>query len=380
MGKKKKKSKKKKVAKRRKSVSSQGRTCAMMTHHYQRAENDPEYCERRRQIESFSANARFAVPERSEVVRIPVVVHVIYNDSSQNISEAQIQSQIDALNRDFRMRNADRVDIPEAFRRYSVDTMIEFGLAVRDPMGRSTSGVTRTRTDLPHFPYRRTDRQATEKLDNLIKKDEYGKSPWPRDDYLNLWVCNIEGGLNGLLGYAAFPGESAARDGVVVNLPCFGTTGTAQAPFDLGRTTVHEVGHWLNLLHIWGDDRGGCSGSDNVGDTPNQAGPNGSGVTRDSFPLISCNNGPDGDMFMNYMDYVDDEVMVMFTEGQLARMNATLAGSRAPIMRSQGLVPVNTRRVAFRDQARFLADNCVGECGGDKKKMVFDGVSWISHS
>ena len=83
----------------------------------------------------------------------------------------------------------------------------------------------------------------------------------------------------------------------------FGTTGTASAPFDLGRTATHEIGHWLNLLHIWGDDGTGCNGSDEVADTPNQGGPN-FGIP--TFPQLSCNNGPDGDLFMNYMDYTDD--------------------------------------------------------------------------
>jgi hypothetical protein len=104
----------------------------------------------------------------------------------------------------------------------------------------------------------------------------------------------------------------------------FGTTGTAAAPFGLGRTTTHEVGHWLNLRHIWGDTMG-CGGGDRVADTPNAAGPN---FGKPTFPHVTCNNGPNGDMFVNYMDYVDDAAMFMFTAGQAGRMNATLAGPR----------------------------------------------------
>ena len=108
----------------------------------------------------------------------------------------------------------------------------------------------------------------------------------------------------------------------------FGTTGTVEAPFDLGRTATHEIGHWLNLRHIWGDDGDGCSGDDYVADTPNAGGAN---TGKPSFPHVTCDNGPSGDMFMNYMDYVDDDAMFMFTQGQAARMNATLAGPRKKI-------------------------------------------------
>src|SRR4029434_8339970 len=131
----------------------------------------------------------------------------------------------------------------------------------------------------------------------------------------------------GLLGYAQFPGGPLATDGVVNNLQAFGTSGTAQAPFNKGRTATHEVGHYFNLRHIWGDTED-CAGTDFVADTPNAAGPN---YGTPSFPSVSCSNGPNGDMFMNYMDYVDDAAMVLFTQGQAARINATLAGPRKTI-------------------------------------------------
>ncbi|HKG22285.1 MAG TPA: zinc metalloprotease, partial [Blastocatellia bacterium] len=148
-----------------------------------------------------------------------------------------------------------------------------------------------------------------------------GKAPWPTDRYLNLWVCNLGGGL---LGYAQFPGGPAETDGVVITHRGFGTNGTAQAPFNLGRTATHEVGHFLNLRHIWGDTED-CSGTDFVADTPNAAGPN---FAKPIFPKVSCRNGPNGDMFMNYMDYTDDDSMFMFTAQQVARMHATLEGFR----------------------------------------------------
>ena len=145
---------------------------------------------------------------------------------------------------------------------------------------------------------------------------------------MNIWVCNL---ADGLLGYAQFPGGPPETDGVVILNTAFGTTtGTATAPFNGGRTATHEVGHFLNLRHIWGDDFL-CAASDLVADTPNAAGPN---FGKPNFPHVSCNNGPNGDMFMNYMDYVDDDSMFMFTPQQVARMLATLEGPRSMLSRS----------------------------------------------
>ncbi len=359
-----------------KETATPNRHCGMMEHHKYLAETDDTYQRNRREIERFSANARLAAaPARTTVLRIPIVVHVLYHTDEENLSLSQIESQIETLNRDYRLRNTDQVDVPEPFKQFVADTLIEFALAVRNPQGNASTGITRTHTSIEQFPYNRFDHGAIAKLNNLIKHDEFGKAAWPRDDYLNLWVCTIEGGL---LGYAAFPGEAASTDGVVINNNAFGSSGTARAPFNLGRTAVHEVGHWLNLLHIWGDDYAQCSGSDNVSDTPNQAGSNGSNITKDSFPHITCNNGPNGDMFMNYMDYVDDKVMVMFSKGQLNRMNDTLAGARVSMAQSNGLTPVVTECVELCGQSPTLAEAfaCSGECG-NRTELVFDGVSWV---
>jgi hypothetical protein len=196
------------------------------------------------------------------------------------------------------------------------DTGIEFQLARKDPSGKTTSGITRTQTNRGGFGDDDAVKSAT----------TGGVDAWPTDRYLNLWVCSLGGGL---LGYAQFPGGPAPTDGVVILNTAFGTKGIAQAPFNKGRTATHEVGHWLNLRHIWGDTED-CSGNDFVADTPNAQHPN---YGKPAFPHVSCNNGPHGDMFMNYMDYVDDTAMYMFTVGQVARMHATLAGPRNQIGR-----------------------------------------------
>jgi len=226
------------------------RTCAVMEHHKYLASTDEVYRNNRRRIETLT---RARIAPRTTVIRIPVVVHVLFHTDEENISAAQIESQLTALNRDYRNRNNPEA-IPTPFRPLAHDALIEFALAVRDPDGNATNGITRTRTSQASFPYDPFDPQTTAKLDKLVKLAPTGHIAWPRDSYLNLWVCSLS---NGLLGYAQFPGGAPGTDGVVILNTGFGTVGTAAPPFNAGRTAVHEVGHWLNLLHIWGDDGGG---------------------------------------------------------------------------------------------------------------------------
>ena len=176
------------------------------------------------------------------------------------------------------------------------------------------------------IPRTETTQRAFTVDDGVKRGASGGKSPINPRSHLNIWVCPLSGGL---LGYAQFPGGPAATDGVVINYQAFGTRGTAQAPFNKGRTTTHEIGHYFNLRHIWADTPD-CSGSDLVADTPNCAGPN---YGKPRWPSLSCRNGPHGDMFMNYMDYVDDDAMFMFTPGQSLRIRAALAGPRAGLTR-----------------------------------------------
>ncbi len=307
------------------------RTCDTMEEHRRLAYLYPEYRRRRREIELETREfiARYAEEGlRTGIVRIPVVVHVVWNTAAQNVSDAQIQSQINVLNADFRRTNADAGSVPAAFAGVAADTRIEFALAVRDPTCGATNGITRTNTATTGFT------KATK--NNLKSAATGGADPWPSDRYLNIWVGNF---TDTLLGSASFPGGPAALDGFVVDTEAFGTIGTATAPFNLGRTATHEIGHWLNLLHIWGDDQGladTCSQSDECGDTPNQGIMN---FGTPAFPHVTCSNGPNGDMFMNYMDYVDDAAMFMFTQDQATRMNATLSVARVGILASDGLVP-----------------------------------------
>ena len=284
-----------------------GRTCGTNDAHERLMRTVPGYIEARAAVEDAALTIGRARPlGREGCTTIPVVVHVVHRTNAENISDEQIASQIEVLNADFRLRNPDADQIPDDFQPLAADARIEFVLADTDPDGDPTSGITRTRTSVRGFD-----------ADDAVKfADTGGADAWPADTYLNIWVCQLGGGL---LGYAQFPGGPADTDGVVVLHNAFGTTGTATAPFNRGRTTTHEIGHWLNLRHIWGDDGDGCNGSDFVADTPNQAGPN-RGKPR--HPRPSCLNN--GDMFMNYMDYVDDEAMFLFTTQQVSRIRTAL--------------------------------------------------------
>ena len=289
------------------------RSCGVMQVHERLAEQIPEYRARIASIEDRTRSRVASGLFRMAVdITIPVVVHVVFNSPAQNISDEQIKSQIDALNRDYGGKNTDKAGIPGIWKGMFASPGIKFALATKDINGNPTSGITRTRTNIAGFS---TD-------DKVKAVATGGADPWPAERYLNIWVCPLSGGL---LGYAQFPAGPPATDGVVILHSAFGTTGTARAPFNVGRTATHEVGHYLNLRHIWGDTED-CSGSDLVDDTPGQQLPN---YGTPAFPHISCSNGPNGDMFMNYMDYVDDAAMFMFTPGQVARMHATLEGPRS---------------------------------------------------
>ncbi len=294
------------------------RQCAAMQEFERLLEESPSFRTNQRRAEDFTGRAVMsgeAGRVAGKLITIPTVVHVVYKKPKENISQAQIRSQITALNQDFRSTNPDISKVPAPWQGLVGDAKVKFKLATTDPDGNPTNGVVRVHTDRASFG----------PGDAVKRANRGGATGWPSDRYLNLWVCTLSGGL---LGYAQFPGGPKATDGVVVLNTAFGTEGTAAAPFNLGRTLTHEVGHWLNLRHIWGDTLD-CSGGDRVADTPNCEGPRGGKPT---FPQISCGNGPNGDMFMNYMDYVDDAAMFMFTAGQVSRMSACLAGPRKSLV------------------------------------------------
>ncbi len=187
-------------------------------------------------------------------------------------------------------------------------------------MGNPSIGITRTQTSVVTFYLG----------DSIFYTALGGHDIWDRDKYLNIWICN----LSFVLGFSQFPGGDPATDGNVIHYNAFGTIGTA-SPWAKGRTATHEIGHWFNLRHIWGD---AYCGNDFVDDTPTQQAANGGCP---SFPQVSCGNGPNGDMFTNYMDYTLDDCKNIYTIGQSNRMNACLNGTRSTLLTSNGGIPVS---------------------------------------
>ena len=317
-------------------LSAQERTCHTMGNLDRLLEEHEQYHQQMELIEQFTREFVTTPHLRNNAaVSIPVVVNVVYKTGAQNVSDAQIQSQIDVLNDDFRRTNSDADNTWSQ----AADTQIEFCLASVDPNGNPTSGIRRKSTNKPSW-------QANDGM-----KGNQGLTPWDPSSYLNIWVCNLSGGL---LGYAQFPGGPSATDGVVVDYAYFGTIGTATAPFDLGRTCTHEVGHYLNLRHIWGD--GGCSVDDFVSDTPVSDGPN----YGCALGHVSCGTV---DMVQNYMDYTNDNCMNLFSDGQASRMAALFepGGARYSLTQSSacGASPSPTCNDGIQN-----GDETGVDCGG----------------
>jgi hypothetical protein len=263
---------------------------------------DPTLAIRMNQIEAFTQNALLTKRLVNGKIEIPVVVNVLYRTTAENISATQIQSQIDVLNKDFNALNSDYNSVPALFSGVKANVGITFVLdqVIRKSTTKTSWGTT----------------------DAMKKTSKGGLAPTSPTTKLNLWVCTIGGGI---LGYAQFPGGSSTTDGVAIDSKYVGLSGSANAPYNLGRTATHEVGHWMNLRHIWGDAN--C-GSDLVSDTPTH---NDANYGVPVYPHYSTCTGTPVEMTMNYMDYTDDNAMYMFSTGQKSRISAIFlsGGSRA---------------------------------------------------
>jgi PKD repeat protein len=321
------------------SMAQEERGCATDQLHKLMLQKNPVYKAQNQKLEQEAQNfaATFKSQQNQRTFKqsdtIPVVFHIVYNTAQQNITEAQILSQLAVMNADFNRKNADTTKTPKAFQAVAGNPLLYFCLATLDPEGNPTSGITRTKTNRAAFDVEKNEM----KFDTLG-----GHNSWNSELYLNIWVCNLS---SEFLGFAQFPGGPVETDGIVLKFSSVGRFPSNPFPgsYNLGRTATHEIGHWLGLRHIWGDDEGSCSGSDLIEDTPNQA-DRYTGCPQ--FPQISCNNGPNGSMFMNYMDYTTDGCMNLFTQGQAAKMQSVLQVARKSILESN--VCNNTLNADFR--------------------------------
>jgi len=297
----------------------------------------PVVAEDRARIEAFTRGWVEAHQDAGEGARelavIPVVVHVVWRTPAENISDEQIISQIEVLNRDFRKTNPDSENvIYPPFQNVRADAEIEFRLATVDPFGNATTGITRTQTSLPEIGILRIDGKRA-----ICYEELGGHNVWCSNHYLNIWIGDFPAGI---AGEASFPGQDIPEeDGVRIAPHRFGVLGTASTvPYHLGRTATHEIGHYFNLYHIWGNSGNSnpdCIFDDEVADTPRQAGNYLNQCPPFAQLQSSCiANVPD--MFCNYMNYTDDACMVMFTQGQKLRMRAALDGPRSALVSQSG--------------------------------------------
>ncbi|HEY4290622.1 MAG TPA: M43 family zinc metalloprotease [Puia sp.] len=303
------------------------RDCRWLDYKQQQLKADPSLAEKVEAVESFTrmqlrkpSVAVTGVGTKDNIpalITVPVIVHIVYNSSSQNISDAQVLSQLDVLNADYGKHNADTSAIPSYYSSLAANSGFRFVLAGVDTDGHATTGIVRKSTNATSFTLN----------DNVKYSSRGGDDAWDRDRYLNIWVCNLSGDV---LGYSSIAGGSKETDGVVIRYTAFGTKGTAVSPYNKGRTTTHEIGHWLNLIHVWGD--ADC-GDDEVADTPPQSAAT---YGSPSGIVVSCGNTPYGNLYMDYMDFTDDIGMHLFTYGQRDRMRSLFAegGFRQPLLTS----------------------------------------------
>ncbi|TWV99376.1 M43 family zinc metalloprotease [Chitinophaga pinensis] len=277
-----------------------------------------------RSVKQSRAQMRTIYP----TVTIPVVVHIVMRNPSQ-VTDEQVQSQIDALNRDYAAAAPDISNIPAAWQPLLGQSNIQFCLAQRTPDDNPTNGINRVTTT-------RTSFSSANSAAAVKHAATGGADVWNSDNYLNIWVCNL---AENYLGIATFPqGYPADEQGVVITYTAFGTTGSAVSPYNVGRTTVHEVGHFFSLRHIWGDESG-CAADDGIDDTPLQGNYT---YNCPPFPLTDrCTVDSPGIMFNNFMDYSDDACMLLFTSDQVDRMRLTLENDRSSLMFSEACLPLN---------------------------------------
>lgn len=326
------------------------RTCGTPQKMQQFFLEHPELVTYSKELRNFLKNpANLKKNRTTTVVTVPVVVHVLYKNSTQNITDAQIQSQLAVLNKDFRKLNADfSTVVPSVFQPYGADLEIAFCMATKDPNGNATTGIVRKSVS------------SSFNFDNNYYKSS-GDLAWDPTKYLNIWVGAFSD--TSLLGWAYLPDAAGQPyDGLCISYKYFGTVGTVTSPYDKGRTATHEIGHYFGLQHPWGEaDYGatpdssvcGTAGWDDFcADTPATYYPH---FDCPTFPdnSYTCTSTVNGAMFMNFMDYVDDACMAFFTSDQKVITSNTIAGPRASLLNSNGCASLGTSEIEKNESIKL---------------------------
>jgi hypothetical protein len=270
----------------------------------------------------------------------PVVFHVLYENAAQNIHDSILQHQLDVLNEDFNALNADLVNVPAVWQPLIGNMQITFQLATVDPLGNPTTGIERLQV-------------VQNSQFNYCDSAQGGLSPWPDTAYLNIWILD----LNGLLGYADFPNAPSPCRGLVLAYHVVGRDDPNQnAPYNKGRVATHEMGHFLGLHHIWGDDGTSCTGTDFIADTPNQSDETYGNPGVGTVITDPCSPTAPGIMWMNFMDFSDDAATVFFTLGQVVHVQGVINTYYS----SFRTVGINEPDVAAETYAVFPSPNATG--------------------
>ena len=295
--------------------------CGTMQRLQQKFERSPALkarFENQREVFNRSVLQRSTSSDHLQIVTatiyIPVIFHIVLPNPNI-VTDAQMQSQLDVLNKDFFGSNSDSIKIPSYFKSLFGKSGIQFCLAQRTPDEDETSGIERV-----------TTKQSSFGIDDGVKHiSSGGTESWDTEKYLNVWVTTLS---NGLLGYSTFPDNgSPDEQGVVIDYRSL--PGGSYAAYNTGKTLTHETGHYFNLYHIWGDDDGACTGTDYVDDTPNQA--NSSNTCYSGIHTDNCTKSGNGIMYQNYMDYTPDACLIMFTTNQVIRMETALTNNRSSL-------------------------------------------------
>ncbi len=283
-----------------------------------------------------------------EIITIPVVVHIVWMDESENFTDLEVEAQIDGLTADFRKLNENRAIIPTTFQPLAADVEIEFCLASVDPNGKETNGIVRTQTDFTNVGTTYSTNRR-----RICYNDIGGSNSWDSEDYINIWV----GQLGGVIGIGTFPGEEiSTEDGIFIDPSAFGFFCSSSKGYFHGRTLTHEMGHFFNLHHIWG--KSGCDTGDLVDDTPMQ-----DTNYKDQCPTHPISSCGSEDMFMNYMDYTNDDCMAMFTKGQKERMLAALDSEYRVSLKSSGACDFgNIKDITLTPDDILLFPNPASDC------------------